>query len=224
MKNSVVPFLHCPRCQSTTRILPVTGDDTESVFRHEHRTCPLEEWVPTGRSTSTGAWSDPLSTRRIEVNGPRGRGLAVGERTLLDEPMTWRIETPAPGERRDVELDRALYWTIVDKALFPGHLPKRSLDEWALQIEHFARSAPRSDIILLEDEPGSGSTTLACLTLTARSRLEAALQAFGFDEETESRLAVLFDDELFPPLRVKRRWSKSLDAGNPPESVASPSP
>lgn len=208
MRDPHVFFLHCPQSQETIRLLPTDGPEHEAEFRRTHDAGVIERWEPTGRSTSTGSWSDPMSTRRIEVQSHRGTGLAVGERTSLDQPLAWRIETPSPGERRGVELDRELFSVVVDKALYPSHLPTHALDEWALQIEHFARSAPRSDIVLLEDDPSRGDRTVACLTLTAQARLEAGLADFGFEPEIEARLALLFDDELFPPLRVERRWSE----------------
>ena len=67
-----------------------------------------------------------------------------------------------------------------------------------------SRGTNPAEIILLEDDPQSGNVTYACLTVTARAKLEADLETFGFDRDTETKLAALFDEELFPPIRVRR--------------------
>lgn len=217
-------FLHCERCGATARVEagPQTASLSES-FRQEHKACRLETFEPTGRAEASAPWHEPMATRRLEVRGEDGLAMAVGARRLLDEPVLWRIERRETEETTEVELDRALFWATVDRALFPGHLPQRALDEWANQVEHFARSTHPSDIVLLEDDPQSGNATFACLTLTARARLEAGLRLFGFDRQTEEQLAALFDEELFPPLRVRRRLlfegSAAADAGPTDDSL-----
>ncbi|MDG2304721.1 MAG: hypothetical protein P8R42_08705 [Candidatus Binatia bacterium] len=199
-------FIHCEQCRETVRIPlenvePATADD----FRERHASCRLRIYEPTGRAEASGTWQDPMSTRRLEVRGDDGLAMAVAARRLLAEPLVWHIEQQECEEELEVELDRALFWASVDRTLYPSHLPKRTLEEWATQLEHFARSARPEDIVLLEDDPRCGNATFACFTITARARLESGLAAFGFDAETQSRLAALFDQELFPPLRVERR-------------------
>lgn len=156
-----------------------------------------------------------MAVRRLEVRGRDGVAMAVGARRLVDEPLVWRIERHPPEEQTEVELDRALFWAVADRAIYPAHVPRRALDEWAAQIEHYVRSTPASDIVLLDDDPSSGDATFACLTLTSRARLEAALPSFGFDPEIAERLERLFDEELFPPLRVRRRRDGAGDTVHP---------
>ncbi len=205
MKRDALKFIHCERCGQTTRIpLDRLEPDAAQRFRRAHESCHLETFEPTGRANASAPWHDPMATRRLEVRGVDGLAMAIGTRRLLDEPVVWRIERQDVEEITEVELDRALFWATIDRAIYPGHLPLRCLEEWASQIEHFARSAHPSDIVLLEDDPGTGDATFACFTLTARARLETALQGFGFDEATRARLEALFDEELFPPLRIRR--------------------
>lgn len=66
----------------------------------------------------------------------------------------------------------------------------------------------------------SGDATFACFTLTARVRLEADLRACGLDAPTEERLSALFDEEIFPPLRVRRRLVGVDEADLPPPPAA----
>jgi len=199
-------FLHCERCGVTTRVgADREGCDVSGSFRDQHKACGLETFEPTGRGDASAPWHEPMATRRLQVRGEDGLAMAIGARRLLDEPVLWRIERGETEETTRVELDRPLFWATVDRALFPGHMPQRALEEWANQVEHFARSTHPSDIVLLEDDPQTGNATFACLTLTARARLEAGLHQFGFDGQTEERLAELFDEELFPPLRVRRQ-------------------
>lgn len=181
------------------------SDATAAGFESAHGGCRLETYRPTGRATASGPWHDPMSTRRVEVRGEEGVALAVGARRLIEEPLVWRIERGEYQEQTSVDLDRRLFWSTVDRTLRPGHLPVRAVGEWAAQIQNVARSARPEDIVLLEDDPGTGDTTFACFTLTVRARLEAGLASFGFDETTLQKLSGLFEDELFPPLRVARR-------------------
>lgn len=223
MRARDVRFLHCERCGTTARISPASAGDEMAAFRRAHETCPVETFEPTGCGTASTTWNDPMAVRRLEVRGAAGLAMAVGARRLLDEPLVWRIERHAPEEQTEIELDRTLFWAVVDRAIYPAHVPLRALDEWAAQIEHYVRSAPASDIVLLEDDPAAGDATFACLTLTSRARLEAALPSFGFDAEIEERLERLFDEELFPPLRVRRRLdapSQAARAAAEPPVVA----
>ncbi len=206
MRRDALRFIHCERCGQTARIPADEVDrDAAAEFRQTHGSCRLETFEPTGRGVSSRPWHEPMATRRLEVRGDDGLAMAIGARRLLQEPVVWRIERQEAEEKTEIELDRPLFRATVDRALFPSHVPQRSLEEWGTQIEHFARSAQPCDIVLLEDDPGSGDATFACFTLTARARLESGLQGFGFDESTEARLAALFDEELFPPLRVRRQ-------------------
>ncbi len=208
-------FIHCQRCGKTARVSATGGSDEVTAFRRAHGACALETFEPTGRGTASTTWNDPMAVRRLEVRGQDGVAVAVGARRLVDEPLVWRIERHASEEQTEVELDRALFWAVVDRAIYPARMPQRALDEWAAQIEHYVRSTPASDIVLLEDDPSTGDATFACLTLTSRARLEAALPGFGFDPEIEERLERLFDEELFPPLRVRRRLDGAGDGLRP---------
>jgi len=197
-------FIHCEQCGETARIAVADDDQIVARFSGQHDSRRLRFYEPTGRAEASGPWHEPMSTRRLEVRGEDGPAMAIGVRRFLDAPLVWRIERQESEERTEVELDRPLFWAAVDRALYPSHLPGRPLDEWAGQIERFARSADPADIVLLDDDPNAGNATFACLTLTARARLEADLGAFGFDAEIQGRLAALFDQEHFPPLRVRR--------------------
>ena len=199
-------FIHCERCGKTERAssAPPRNDDTSS-FRQAHPTCRIETFEATGRATASTTWNDPMAVRRLEVRSKDGLAVAIGSRLFLDDPLSWKIEREGAEERTEVELDRGLFWGAVDRAIHPAQVRHRALDEWASQIEHYIRNTPASDIILLEDDPACGDATYACLTLTSRSRLEANLRSFGFDREIEQKLEELFEEELFPPLRVRRR-------------------
>lgn len=196
-------FIHCEQCGVTQRVSDHIAD--ADAFRTAHQACRLETFEATGRGEASSAWHEPMATRRLEVRGEDGLAMAIGARRILDEPVVWHIERRETEEETEVELDREMFWGAVDRALYPSHLPHRTLEAWAAQVEHFARSTNPADIVLLEDDPQTGDATFACLTVTARAKLEAGLQSFGFDGETEERLAALFDEELFPPLRVRRR-------------------
>jgi len=198
-------FLHCKQCGDTTRLpFDEPTDDGAAAFYAAHASCFVETYASTGHSAASGPWHDPMSTRRHEVLGRGGPATAIGTRRILDEPLSWRIEPEGPEESTWVELDRPLFWATVDRVLYPSHLPKRPLEDWATQIDHFARAARPAEIVLLDDDPGSGNTTFACFTMTARARLESALAGIGFDEITRDRLSSLFDEEIFPPLRIRR--------------------
>ena len=220
---SGVQFIHCERCGKTERTSSApTHDDEISAFRKAHPTCRVETFEATGRATASTIWNDPMAIRRLEVRSEHGLAVAIGSRSLLDEPLSWKIDRQATEEHTEVELDRGLFWGAVDRAIHPAHVRHRALDEWASQIEHHVRNTPAADIILLEDDPACGNATYACLTLTSRSRLEANLRSFGFDREIEQKLEELFDEELFPPLRVRRRLD-TVDEANE-EAPAHPQP
>lgn len=198
----IMRFIHCQKCGTTERV--VHEDREARAFRAAHEACRLETFEATGRGEASSAWYEPMATRRLEVRGTDGLALAIGARRLLDEPVVWRIERRETEEETEIELDREMFLAAVEQALSPSRLPQRTIEMWAAQIEHFARGTNPAEIILLEDDPQSGNVTYACLTVTARAKLEADLETFGFDRDTETKLAALFDEELFPPIRVRR--------------------
>ena len=54
----------------------------------------------------------------------------------------------------------------------------RALEAWARQIENFASQITPDDVVLLDDDPARPNITFACLTLTAKARLEETLRRF----------------------------------------------
>jgi hypothetical protein len=205
-------FIQCARCGTTLRTLASSAaslfdlsDPDLSEFHAAHGDCPLRYFVPTGRSSATGAWHEPLTERRIEVSGSDGLAIAIGTRRSLDESLAWRIEPGALDEEVAFELDREAFWATIDRAFYPHHIPMRSLAACVHQVENFVRAARAADLVLLCDVPGHPDVSRACFTVTARARLEGLLRGFGFEPEIENALAVAFDDAEFPQIVVTRR-------------------
>jgi hypothetical protein len=207
-------FIHCPRCSDTLRAGIFDGDslDAEAAidlenFHATHAGCPLRLYEPTGRSMVSGPRHEPMAERWFEVRDREGLAVAIGSRTSIEEPLSWRIEELAFDEEVEVELDAELFWDSVDRALKRARSAQRQLTAWATRIENFVRALGSSDVVILYDDVQRPERSAACLTLTARTPLETSLVGFGFDATTEDRLRALFNDTEFPPLRVTRRIS-----------------
>lgn len=201
-------FLHCARCGELLRQLPSDDPDSRQeveAFLDRHAACGVELLRATGRSRANGPFHEPLSTRRVEVAGHGGLAVAVGTRTSLEEPLRWCLEPGELDEEVEVELDEEEFWDVVDRALFPHHLPLERLRAWAAHLARIARSAAPEDLLLLFDDPRDPSVSRGGFTPTAAARIEGALGSFGFDPLTEQRLADAFASGPFPPLRIHRR-------------------
>lgn len=205
-------FLHCPRCSDTLRAGIFEGNslDAEATidlesFHARHAGCPLRLYEPTGRSMVSGPRHEPMAERWFEVRDRDGLAVAIGSRTSIEEPLSWRIEQLAFEEEVDVELDAELFWDSVDRALHRARGAQRQLAAWANRIENFVRALGSSDVVVLYDDVQHPEQSAACLTLTARTPLETSLVGFGFDAATEHSLRALFNDTEFPPLRITRR-------------------
>lgn len=210
-------FLHCAVCNATVRSLAdatsstseLARDDTIEEFHRAHARCRTSVYFPTGDAESSLPWHEPLAERRIEVSGSDGHALAVGKRSDLDSPLEWRLDPIAVDEELSIALDREAFFRVLDRALFPNHLPVRSLSQWATQIEEFLARVSPADLVVLHDDPRRANVSHACLTLTARVSLEAGLSRRGLDEESTRRLLATFEDPEFPPLAVTRRLVRS---------------
>ena len=206
-------FLHCSACNATIRSLADVATHTSELasdglleeFHRTHARCRTSVYFPTGDSESSLPWHEPLAERRIEVSGSDGHALAIGTRADLDSPLEWHLEPIAVDEELSVELDREAFYRVLDRALFPNHLPLRSLSLWARQIEEYLARVSPADLVVLQDDPRRANVSLACLTLTARVALEAGLSRRDLDDESARRLLATFDDPEFPPLAVTRR-------------------
>ncbi len=201
-------FLHCARCEEILRRLPsddLEGEEEVRAFLERHAACGVAALQPTGRSRADGPWHEPLTARRVEVAGPDGLAVAVGTRASLEEPIRWRLEPGELGEETEIELDEEEFWSAVDRALFPHHLPLGRLEAWAAHLGRVARAASPEDLLLLFDDPGDPSVSHGCFTPTAVARIQGSLGSFGFDPFTEQQLARAFAAHAFPPLRIRRR-------------------
>jgi len=207
-------FVHCQDCAQTVRSiaaaiatsLDVAIDPVVSTFHVAHARCRLRHFFPTGRAIANGPWHEPMTERRIEVSGGDGLAVAVGTRETLQDELSWRIEPGHIDEELHVQLDHLAFWDCVDRALFPHHIPRRTLAAWATHVDDFVRRVLREDLVLLEDDPAHPSASTACLTLTSRVQLETSVGTFGFDPESERRLLAAFEDPAFPALTVTRRF------------------
>lgn len=215
-------FLHCNDCDVTVRSIAnavgdaseLAADPTIRAFHGLHAHCRTAIFVPTGRVESTLPWHEPLAERRVEVSGSDGPALAIGTRATIDEPLTWRLERTAVDEQVSVELDRNAFFRALDRALHPHHIPGRTLAAWASQVDDFVHRVSLDELVLLDDDPARPNVSHACLTLTSRVSLEAALKRHALDEESKRRLLSTFEDPEFPPLAVTRRLARQ-SAGTP---------
>ncbi len=212
-------FVHCDRCHRTLRAGALEGNDVDvesrtdlEAFHAEHAACALRLYEPTGRATASGPWHEPTSERWIEVRDRHGLAVAIGTRTSIDDPIAWRIENLAFDEEIEIALDRELFWDDVERALQPHQVPERQIAAWATRVDNYLRTVASSDCVVLYDDTRRPEQSAGCLTLTARTPLEASLQTFGFDGETVERLLGLFNDVEFPPLRITRRVTTSSKA------------
>jgi hypothetical protein len=205
-------FIHCDRCHDTLRagifegntLDPESNIDLEN-FHATHAGCPLRLYEPTGRSVASGPHHEPLTERWFEVRDRDGLAVAIGSRTSIEEPLTWRIEQLSFDEDLEIALDSELFTDSVARALSPRSGEERLLAAWSNRVRNFLRTLGSSDFVVLYDDPRRPDQSAACLTLTARTPLEASLTGFGFDAPTEARLRALFNDTEFPPLRITRR-------------------
>lgn len=209
-------FIHCDRCESTLRAGALDGNDLDTeartdleVFNASHASCALRLFEPTGRASASGPWHEPTTERWIEVRDRHGLAVAVGSRTSIDEPIRWRIENLAFHEEIEIGLDRELFWDDVERALHACQASQRQIAAWANRVENYLQTVASSDCIVLHDDTRRPEQSAGCLTLTARTPLEASLRTFGFDAETVDRLLALFNDDEFPPLRITRRVTTS---------------
>lgn len=207
-------FVHCDRCQSTLRAGTLDGHETDpesrsdlEAFHTAHSSCSLRLFEPTGRARASGPWHEPTTERWIEVRDRHGLAVAVGSRTSIDEPISWRVESVAFEEEIEIALDRELFWDGIDRALRPREVPQRQIAAWSNRVENYLRTVSSSDCVVLYDDTRRPDQSAGCLTLTARTPLEASLRTFGFDSDTAERLLALFDDAEFPPLRITRRMT-----------------
>jgi len=224
-RSRSVHFVHCEDCSETRRVAPFLASEegtTAASFRAAHRDCRVRTFVPTGEGTASTTWHDPLATRRLQVRSDDVAAVAVGRRSRVEEPLVWELELGTGEEPTSVELDGDLFWRVVERSLHPLHIARRALEGWAARIERFVRGAHPSDVVLLEDDVRTGSTTFARLTLTARTRLESTLTGLGLDAATAERLETLFEDELFPPLRIVRRVATQPAPRGAPTVITSP--
>lgn len=209
-------FVHCDRCHRTLRAGALEGNDIDvetrsdlEAFHAEHASCALRLFEPTGRATASGPWHEPSSERWIEVRDRLGLAVAIGTRTSAEEPIEWRIENLAFDEEIEIALDRELFWDGVERALHPHQVPQRLIAAWATRVDNYLRTVASSDCVVLYDDTRRPEQSAGCLTLTARTPLEASLRTFGFDAEIAEHLLGLFNDVEFPPLRITRRVTTS---------------
>jgi hypothetical protein len=206
-------FLHCSRCNVTVRSIAsavgdaceLAADPTIRAFHGHHAGCRTARYLPTGRSEASLPWHEPLAERRIEVSGDDGPALAIGTRTSIDEPLEWRLEHVTIDEQISVELDRDAFFRVLDRALYPHHLSTRTVAALASRIEEFIHGVSLEDLVVLHDDASRANVSHACLTLTSRVALEAALARHAVDAESFGRLRSTFEDPEFPPLAVTRR-------------------
>jgi hypothetical protein len=205
-------FIHCDRCHSTLRSGTLDGHATDpeagvdlEAFHAEHASCSLSLFQPTGRAMASGPWHEPSTERWIEVRDRDGLAVALGTRTSLDEPICWRIERVAFDEEIEIALDRELFWDSVERATRPHPVPQRQIAAWANRVDNYLRTVSSADCVVLYDDTRRPEQSAGCLTLTARTPLEASLRTFGFDADTVERLLGLFGDIEFPPVRITRR-------------------
>jgi len=228
-------FLHCDRCNSTLRAGALDANDLDAetrtdleAFHANHASCQLRMFAPTGRATANGPWHEPTTERWIEVLDRQGLAVAVGTRTSIDEPICWRIENLAFHEEIEIALDRELFWDGIERALRACQASQRQIASWANRVENYLRTVASSDCVVLYDDTRRPEQSAGCLTLTARTPLEASLRTFGFDAETVERLLALFNDDEFPPLRITRRVTTARCARPAPhrasERLDSPDP
>jgi hypothetical protein len=212
-------FVHCDRCHRTLRAGALEGNDIDvesrselEAFHAEHASCSLRLFEPTGRAMASGPWHEPSSERWFEVRDRLGLAVAIGTRTSVEEPIDWRIENLAFDEEIEIALDRELFWDDVERALHPHKVPKRQIAAWANRVDNYLRTVASSDCVVLYDDTRRPEQSAGCLTLTARTPLEASLRTFGFDAEIAEQLLSLFNDVEFPPLRITRRVTTSSKA------------
>ena len=205
-------FVHCDHCHSTLRAGSIDANDLDSeasadleTFHTAHADCALRLFEPTGRATASGPWHEPMTERWLEVRDREGLGVAIGSRTSIDEPLTWRIERMGFEEEVEVALDRELFWDAVERTLHPLGVPQRQVSAWANQVDNHLRTLGPADWVILYDDTRCPDQSAGCLTLTARSPLESTMRTFGFAPEVVQRLATLFNDMEFPPVRITRR-------------------
>lgn len=205
-------FVHCDRCHSTLRagsldandLDPEASADLES-FHARHAACSLRLFEPTGRAMASGPWHEPMTERWLEVRDRDGLGVAIGSRTSIEEPLTWRIERMGFEEEVEVALDRELFWDAVERALHPLPVPQRQLSAWANHVDNHLRTLGPADWVILYDDTRCPDQSAGCLTLTARSPVESTMRGFGFAPEVVQRLGTLFNDMEFPPVRITRK-------------------
>lgn len=205
-------FLHCDRCHSTFRAGSFDGNtmDPESsadleAFHATHAGCSLRLFEPTGRAMASGPWHEPMTERWLEVRDRDGLAVAIGSRTSIDDPLTWRIERIGFEEEIEIALDRELFWDAVERVLQPLPVPQRQISGWANRVDNHLRSVSSADCMVLYDDTRRPDQSAGCLTLTARTPLETSLRAFGFEPAVAERLLSLFTDIEFPPLRITRK-------------------
>lgn len=205
-------FLHCDRCDETLRVGMARGAEPDAetridldAFHATHAGCTVRVYEPTGRSTASGPWHEPLVERRIEVRDDDGIALAIGRRSSAEDPLVWRIEDARLEEEVRIGLDEDLFWDCVDRVLYPHRVPQRQVAAWVTHLTNYLRAARPSDVVVLHDDVQRPDCSAACLTPTARAPLEASLGTFGFDAATAECVRSLFDDPEFPPLKVTRR-------------------
>ncbi len=205
-------FVHCDHCHSTLRAGSFDGNnmDPESsadleAFHATHAGCSLRLFEPTGRAMASGPWHEPMTERWLEVRDREGLAVAIGARTSIDDPLTWRIERIGFAEEIEIALDRELFWDSVERAIQPLPVPQRQISAWANRIDNHLRTVSSADCMVLYDDTRRPDQSAGCLTLTARTPLEASLGSFGFEPATAERLHGLFSDIEFPPVWITRK-------------------
>jgi hypothetical protein len=205
-------FVHCDRCHSTLRagsldsndLDPEASADLES-FHATHAACSLRLFEPTGRAMASGPWHEPMTERWLEVRDRDGLGVAIGSRRSVDEPLNWRIERMGFEEEVEVALDRELFWDAIERTVHPLPMPQRQVSAWANHVDNHLRTLGPADWVILYDDTRCPDQSAGCLTLTARSPVESTMRSFGFPPEVVQRLATLFNDMEFPPIRITRK-------------------
>jgi hypothetical protein len=203
-----VDFLHCRACGETIRPIPGVPASADEDLRHfveRHALCDVASLTPTGVALADAPWHEPLAERRVAVAGDGVRGVLVGRRASVEEPLQWTLFDGPVAEALEVELDAAAFWAAVDSALYPHHLPTDLLRQWGEHLGQLVRSAAVEDLLVLDDDPDAPAVSHGCLTATASARIESSLRSFGFDATTEERLSSAFAGARFPPLRITRR-------------------
>jgi len=205
-------FVHCDHCHSTLRAGSLDANDLDpeasadlETFHAAHSSCTLRLFEPTGRAMASGPWHEPMTERWLEVRDRDGLGVAIGSRTSIEEPLTWRIERMGFEEEVEVALDRELFWDAVERTLHPLAVPQRQVSAWANQVDNHLRTLGPADWVILYDDTRCPDQSAGCLTLTARSPLESTMRTFGFAPEVVQRLGTLFNDMEFPPVRITRK-------------------